>query len=141
MGDGAVANTSATAKMFDFMYCHRRDRSRRAEQNPQQRESTTQKNDEPERLCCGAMHVTCFLAHLGIHAVNCVNQSPSATGTGFENPRAGIVDLLFSITIARVSTGFNGRAHARTSHARAPQISATVALQIVHWAIEIATSS
>ena len=60
MGDGATANTSVTAQLVNLMYFHRRDRSRRAEQNPHQRESTTQTNDELEWLCCGAMHFTCF---------------------------------------------------------------------------------
>ena len=62
MGDGAVANTSVTARVFNFMYCQRRDWSRRAEENHHQREPTTQTNDEPEWLCCCAVHLTCFLA-------------------------------------------------------------------------------
>ena len=39
-----------------FLYCHRRDRSRPAEQNPHQRGSTTETHDELEWLCC-ALHV------------------------------------------------------------------------------------
>ena len=62
MRECVLANTSVTAKLFNFMYCHRRDRSRRDEQNLHRRGTTTQANDEPEWLSCAAPHLSCFLA-------------------------------------------------------------------------------
>ena len=38
-----------------FVVAATQARPRRAEQNPHQRESTTQTNDELERLCCGSI--------------------------------------------------------------------------------------
>ena len=81
--------------------------------------------------CCAAVQCTARVSSHNprIHADNCAIQRPSATGAGSENLRAEIVELLSSITFARVSRGFNGRAHAR-----APQKFATFAMKIVLWA-------
>ena len=49
--------------------------------------------------------------------VNCAIPSPSATGTGSENPRAEIVDLLFTVTFPRASRSFQ-RPRASTSTAK-----------------------
>ena len=64
----------------------------------------------------------------GIHAVKCAERDG--------DPEAEIVDLLSSTSFARVWRGFDGCAHAR-----APQKSATFALQIVHRAIRFGTST
>ena len=109
-------------------------KSKRAEQNPHQQESTTDTNNEKQWFCCGAMHVTSSYNTCGVHAVDCAIQRPRATGTGSENPKAEIVDLLSSITFALSSWGCHGRAGAR-----APQKLATFDLQIVHWAMRFDT--
>ena len=65
---------------------------------------------------CAAVQCTSRVSshNAGIDPVNCAMQSPSATGTGSENPRAEIVDLLFSIPFARASRSFQ-RPRTRTS--------------------------
>ena len=68
---------------------------------------------------CAAVQCTSRVSsdNAGTDPVNCAMQSPSATEMGSENPRAEIVDLLFSIPFARASWSFQ-RPRARTSTAK-----------------------